>query len=194
MLRSRSLLFVLFAVLLCGNMSGLFAQSNSQLQLTMIGQGAGPYYASAGQTTQLKIEILYLGPSDVFLVRGEAYLNPDLSGNWQLNHSEDLGNFHLAKLQSAIWTFDLQMPSHIQAQNITNGVPQVELLVKIAFSTNEGQQESISGFFLLSVPGAASNQTDYAIYLILIALAVVVFAVIIAKRMSRSRSIRKAHS
>jgi len=194
MLRRRSLLFFLFAVLLCGNTSALFAQTNSQLQLSMIGQGTGPYYASAGQTTQLKIEILNLGPSDVFLVRGEAYLDPDLSGNWQLNHSEELGNFHLAKLQSAIWTFDLQMPSQIQAQNITNGAPQVELLVKIVFLTTEGQQESTNGLFLLIVPGAASNQTDYTIYLILLGLAVVVFAVIIARRMSRSRSIRKAHS
>ena len=160
----------------------------------MIGHGTGPYYAYAGQTTQLKIEILNLGPRDVFLVRGEEYLDPDLSGNWQLNHSEDLGNFHLAKLQSAIWTFDLQMPSQIRAQNVTNGVPQVELLVKIVYSTTEGQQESTNGQFLLSVPGAAPNQTDYAIYLILLGLAVVVLAVIIGRRMSKSRSIRKAHS
>jgi hypothetical protein len=194
MLRRRSLLFVVFAALLCGNSSALFAQTNAQLQLTMIGHGTGPYYAPAGQTIQFKIQILNLGPSDVFLVRGEAFLDPDLSGNWQLNHSEELGNFHLTKLQSAIWTFDLQMPSHIRAQNVSNGVPQAELLVKIAYSTTEGQQENTNGPFLLSVPGAAFNQTDYAVYLILLGLAVVVFAVIIGRRMSRSRSIRKAHS
>lgn len=121
----------------------------------MIGNGAGPYYAPVGQTTQLKIEILNLGPSDVFLVRGEAYLDPDLNGNWLLTHSEDLGNFHLTKLESAIWTFELPMPSHVRAQNITSGVPQVELLAKIMYSTADGKQQSADGQFLLSVPGAA---------------------------------------
>ena len=183
--RRRALLFMLLVTLICSNSSALFAQTDAQLQLTMIGHGAGPYYASAGETAQLKIEILNLGPRDVFLVRGEAYLNPDLSGNWQLNHSEDLGTFHLAKLQSAIWTFDLRMPSHIQAQNMTNDVPQVELHVKIVYSTAEEQQESTDSLFLLSVPGAGIRQADYSIWFIFVGLAVVALAaVVVFRRMS----------
>lgn len=188
----RLLLFMLFVVLLCSNSSAAFAQTDTVIQLTMIGNGAGPYYAPVGQTTQLKIQILNVGPNDVFLARGEAYLDPDLTGNWQLNHSEDLGNFHLAKLESAIWTFELQMLSHIQAQNITNGIPQVELLTKIVYST-EGIQQSANAQFLLSVPGAESKQTDYSLYLIMAGLAIVALAVIIARK-NKFLSIRKPQS
>ena len=191
-MRRRSLLFVLLAVLIFSRWSALFAQTGSQLQLTMIGSGAGPYYAPAGQATELKLEILNLGPGDVFLVRGEAYLDPDLSGNWQLTHSEDLGNFHLVKLDSAIWTFELPMPSHVQAQNITNGVPQVELLAKIMYSTSYGKQQSAEGQFLLSVPGAALH-TDYSVYLIILGFVLVAVVVIIVRNV-RSRSMRKAQS
>ncbi|MGD0424889.1 MAG: hypothetical protein ABSA92_15750 [Candidatus Bathyarchaeia archaeon] len=188
----RSLVFVLFIFLICGSSSALFAQTDTTLQLIMIGNGAGPYYAPVGQTSQLKIEILNLGPSDVFLVRGEAYLDPDLSGNWLLTHSEDLGNFHLAKLESAIWTFELPMPSHVQAQNITNGVPQVELLAKIMYSTSDAKQQSAEGQFLLSVPGAALH-TDYSVYLIILGFVLVAVVVIIVRNV-RSRSMRKAQS
>jgi hypothetical protein len=183
---------MLLAFLLCIKTSAVFAQPNAQLQLSMIGNGAGPYYAPAGQTTQLKIEILNLGPSDVFLVRGKAFLDPNLSNNWQLIRSEDTGNFHLAKLQSAIWTFDLQMPSNIQAQNITNGVPQVELLVQIVYSTTQGQQQSADGQFLLSVPGAGARQADYSIWFVFVGLAVVALAVVVFRKMSKSSSERKA--
>lgn len=189
----RSLLFVLLVVLICSCSSALFAQSGSQLQLTMIGNGAGPYYAPVGQATQLKLEILNLGPGDVFLVRGEAYLDPELSGNWQLAHSEDLGSFHIAKLDSAVWTFELSMPSHIQAQNVTNGVPQVELLAKILYSAADGKQQSADALFLLSVPGAASTHADYSVYLIILGFVVVALVVIIVRTV-RSRSVRKAQS
>lgn len=192
-MRRRSLLLVLFVLLFCNSSSALFAQTGTQLQLTMIGNGAGPYYAPVGQTTQLKLEILNVGSSDVFLVRGEAYLDPDLNGNWQLTHSEDLGNFHLAKLESATWTWGLPMPSHIQAQNITNGVPQVELLAKIVYSTASGKQQSAEAQFLLSVPGAASTHADYSVYLIILGFAAVALVVIIARNV-RSRSIRKTQS
>jgi hypothetical protein len=187
----RSLLFFLFVVLLCGASSALFAQVNAQLQLALVGNGSGPYYAPVGQTTQLKIEIFDLGPGDVFLIRGETSLDPNLDGNWQLAHSEDLGNFHVAKFQSALWTFGLQMPSHVQAQNMTNGVPQVELLVKIVYSTTDGNQHSAEAPFLLSVPGAGSAQTDYSIYLVpIVGLVVVALAIIIVTKV-RSRSVTK---
>jgi len=189
-MRHCSLLFMLFVVL-CSVPSALSAQTGTQLQLTMIGNGVGPYYAPAGQTAQLKIEIFNPGPNDIFLVRGEAYLDPDLSGNWQLTHSEGLGNFYLPKLESAIWTLELPMPSHIQALNITNGVPQVELLAKILYSTADGKQQSSDVQFILSVPGAASTQPDYSVYLIILGFVVVAVAVVIVRNV-KSRSIRKA--
>jgi len=193
MLGRRALLFILFTVLVCSNSSIIFAEVDAQLQITMVGNGTGPYYAPVGQSTQLKMEIFNLGPNDVFLIQGEAYLDPELNGNWQLAHSEDLGKFHLAKLESAIWTFELQMPSRIQAQNLTNGVPQAELLAKIVYSNTDGKQHDATTQFLLSVPGAAIKQTDYSIYLIILGLTVVAIGVVIVKKV-KSRSIRKAQS
>ena len=191
MLSQRSVLLVLFIFLLGIHASPrLFAQNTPQLQLLIIGNGAGPYYAPTGQTTQLKIEIMNLGPGDVFLVRGEVFLDPYLSGNWQLIHSEDTGNFHLIKLQSAIWTFDLQMPSNIQAQNLTEGVPQVELLVQVVYSTPQGQQQDARGLFLLSAPGASTRHVDYSLWFIILGLLVVLLTVPIAKKI-RSSSQRK---
>ena len=192
MLSRRALLIILFTVLVCSNSSTIFAEA-AQLQITMVGNGRGPYYAPVGQSTQLKMEIFNLGPNDVFLIQGETYLDPELNGNWQLAHSEDLGKFHLAKLESAIWTFELQMPSQIQAQNLTNGVPQAELLVKIVYSTTDGKQHGATAQFLLSVPGAAIRQTDYSIYLIILGLTVVAIGVVIVKNV-KSRSLRKAQS
>jgi len=187
MLNQRSVLLVLFIFLLGIHASPrLFAQNTPQLQLLIIGNGAGPYYAPTGQTTQLKIEIMNLGPSDVFLVRGEVFLDPNLSGNWQLIHSEDTGNFHLIKLQSAIWTFDLQMPSHIQAQNFTGGLPQVELRVHIVYSTPQGQQQDANELFLLSVPGASARQVDYSPWFIILGLLVLALAVVVLKKMKSS--------
>jgi hypothetical protein len=184
MLTRQSFLFVLFTFLLCVNQS-VFAQTNDQLQLSMIGNGAGPYYAPAGQTTQLKIQILNVGPGEVLLVRGEVFLDPNLSGNWQLVHSEDTGNFHLAKLESAVWTFDLRVPSQVQALNVTNGMPQVEMLVQIVYSTPQGHQQSANGQFLLSVPGAGTKRADYSIWLIFLGLVVVVLlAVVLRKKLS----------
>jgi hypothetical protein len=170
-------------MLLCVNQSVL-AQTNDQLQLSIIGNGAGPYYAPAGQITQLKIQILNLGPGEVFLVRGEVFLDPNLSGNWQLVHSEDTGNFHLAKLESAVWTFDLKVPSQVQALNVTNGMPQVEMLVQIVYSTPQGPQQSANEQFLLSVPGAGTKRADYSFWLFIIGLAVMVLvAVVLVKRL-----------
>jgi len=184
----------LLVIVLCIDRSAaVLAQAGAQLDLRMIGNGVGPYYAPAGQTTQLKLQILNTGANDVFLIRGEAYLDPNLSGNWQLTHSEDMGNFHLAKLESAIWTFELQMPSHIQAQNITNGVPQVELLARIIYSNTQGKQQNADGQFLLSVPGAEAKRVDYLAYLIILAFVVVAVAVIIARKL-KSRSVRTVQS
>ena len=195
LMRSRRLaLLVLFVIVLYVNWSvAVFAQTGAQLDLIMIGNGVGPYYAPAGETTQLKLQILNTGTNDVFLIRGDAYLDPNLSGNWQLVHSEDLGNFHLTKLESAIWTFELQMPSDIQAHNITSGVPQVELLARITYSNAQGKQQNADGQFLLSVAGAEVQRTDYSVYLIILAFVVIAVAVIIARKV-KSRSVRTASS
>lgn len=148
--------------------------------------GATPHYAAAGQVTQLKLEILNLGPDDVYLIKGEAYLDPNLTGKWQLAHSEDTDNFHLTALQSAIWTFDLAMPANIEAANSTNGVPQVILFIQITYST-VGVQHEASEQFSLSVPGASVKQTSYWIWLILSGFSVflLVIAVMRLRRLKR---------
>lgn len=188
-MRRSSVLLVLLTVLLSSASSVVLAQTNMPLELNMIGNGTGAYYAPVGQKTQLKIEILNPGPADVFLVRGYVYLDPDLSGNWQLTHSEDLGNFHLAKLDSAVWTFDLSIPSHIQAANITNNLPQVELLMKITYAIDGGKQQSEAAPFLLNVPGAAMH-TDYSPYMLVLGIILMIIGVVIVKNV-KSQSKRK---
>lgn len=188
----RSLLILFSAFLLCINQSAVFAQYSEQLELSIIGNGTGPYYAPAGQTTQLKIQILNHGPSEVLLVRADVFLDPNLSGNWQLIHSEDTGNFHLAKLESAVWTFDLEVPSQIQALNVTNGVPQVEMLVRVVYSAAQGQQQTANGQFLLSVPGAETRHADYSIWVILVGLAVIIIAAVVLRKKLRSPFIGKS--
>jgi hypothetical protein len=158
MFRSSRVLLVLIPVLLLMGVLSAYAQSVPQLELALVGK-VGEYVAPAGQVTKLQLEILNRGPGDVYLVQGEVYVDPDLSGNWQLIHSEDTGNFHLKYLESALWTFDLNMPSAISAHNQTNGFPQVGLLIKIIYSTSQGEQ-SASSEFELSVPGA-SVQGNY---------------------------------
>lgn len=167
------------------------AQATPQLQLMMIGGGDGPYYAPAGNITQLKLEILNLGASDVYLIRGEAYLDPSLNGNWQLSHSEEMGSFHLGYLQSAVWTFDLKMPTTINAANSTAGVPQVVVRIQVVYSVR-GQQTVAAKKFLLSVPGAVVSQPNNYIWLLL-ALSVVL-VVVIAAVMYRRRTKGSARS
>ena len=142
-----------------------FAQTAPQLSLTLVGQSTGQYVTPAGQTTELKMEILNVAPSDVYLLRGDAFLDPNLNGTWEITHSEELGNFHLAYLQSAIWTFDLTMPPRIQAANATNGIPQVDLLIKIIYMTGGGSQRVDQGAFTLYVPGAIVREQNNVILL-----------------------------
>jgi len=100
------------------------------------------------------MEVLNSMRPEIYLLRGEAYLDPDLSGTWELMHSEDLGHFQLDFLQSAIWTFDLAVPAEIQAANVTGNVPQINLLVKIIYQIVGGAQNSEQKSFVLDVPGA----------------------------------------
>ena len=166
------------------------SQSSSQLQITLIGSNTGQYYAPAGQNSSLMVEILNRGPGDIYLVRGEAYLDPNLSGNWQLVHSESTGNFHLNYLQSAIWTFNLAMPSSILAANATDSVPQVDLQLHIVYANSQGQQETAVSEFILNVPGATMQQTNYSNWLVLIAVA----AIAVVSGVAYYRKTRKPHS
>ena len=179
-------IILFFAVLSSG-----FAQTTPQLSLTLIGQDAGQYVVPAGQTTELKMEILNVAPSDVYLSEGNAYLDPGLNGSWELIHSESLGNFHLGYLQSAIWTFDLAMPAMIQAANVTNGTPQVSLLIKIIYLTATGLQHQEQNGFPLSVPGASLQQPNNSIWFAVvgvIALACIgAVAYMILKKKRRAR-------
>jgi len=174
-------------VLLSLSVQTVFAQSSSKLQITLIGSSTGQYYAPVGQNSSLMVEILNQGPGDVYLVRGEAYLDPTLSGNWQLVHSESTGNFHLKYLQSAIWTFNLPMPSNILAANATGGVPQVDLQLHILYANSQGQQGTGIAEFSLDAPGAIlQQQTNYSNWFILIAvLAIVVVSGVAYYRKSR---------
>jgi hypothetical protein len=157
---TRLPILILFIALFATETAPSLAQTGSELQLALIGEGSGPYTVPAGQVGQLKMEILNTGPVEVYLVEGDAYLNPDLNGDWQLVHSETMGNFHLHPMQSAIWTFDLAMPGKIQAANVTNGVPQVVLLVKITYSASSNLQQTEQVEFTLNAPGAAVEQSN----------------------------------
>ena len=172
-------------VLLAIGMPHAIAQSHSQLSLTLVGQYTEQYVTPAGQTTTLKMEILNVAKPDVYLIQGEAYLNPNLNGTWELIHSEQLGSFHLSFLQSAIWTFDLPVPAKIQAANATNGTPQVNLLIKIVYQT-VGEPRSVEqGLFTLGVPGAVVQQPYDMILYTIVGLLVVVciaFAYVVTKR------------
>ena len=136
------------------------------------------------------VEILNRGPGEVYLVRGEAYLDPDLSGNWQLVHSESTGNFHLNYLQSAIWTLNLAMPSNILAANATGGIPQVDLQLHIMYANSLGQQGIAVSEFILNTPGATMQQTNYPNWLILIAVA----AIVVVSGVAYYRKTRKPRS
>jgi LPXTG-motif cell wall-anchored protein len=150
-----------------------FAQTAPQLSLTLVGQGTGQYVTPVGQTTELKMEILNVARPDIYLLEGDAYLDPNLNGTWEITHSEALGNFHLAYLQSAIWTFDLPMPPRIQAANATKGMPQVDLLIKIVYRTAEGSQRVEQGAFTLGAPGAIIRGQSNMIWLALAGVIVV---------------------
>lgn len=145
-------------VLLVISMPNAEAQTNPQLSLTLVGQNAGQYVTPAGQKTTLKMEILNVARLDLYLLQGDAYLDPDLSGTWKLVHSEQLGSFHLGFLQSAIWTFDFTVPANIQAANATGGTPQVDILIKIIYLVVGEPQQLEQRVFALGVPGATVQQ------------------------------------
>ncbi len=163
------------------------AQTANQLTLTLIGNGAGPYITPVGKTTQLKMEILNEAPSDVYLLEGNVYLDPGLTGSWELVHSESMGNFHLSYLNSAIWTFDLAMPAEIQAANLTNGSPEVALLIKITFLTSSNLQREEQDEFALNVPGATVQQQNSWIWLAIAGVIAVMCGGAVVYRMVRRK-------
>ena len=154
------------------------AQTNPPISLTLIGYVGNQYVTPAGQTTELKMEILNLAPSSIYLLEGDAYLDPNLNGTWQLVHSESMDNFHLAYLQSAIWTFNLTVPQEIQATNSTNGLPQVYLLIKVDYSVAGGAQLEEQREFQLGVPGATIQTFNYSIWFALVVVIVAVAAIL----------------
>lgn len=165
------------------------AQSNMQLSLTLIGQDTGQYVTPAGQTTTLKMEILNIAKPKLYLLQGEAYLDPDLSGMWELVHSEQLGSFLLGYLQSAIWTFDLTVPANIQAANVTGGTPLVNLLIKITYQAVGGTRDVEQKEFRLIVPGATvqghMNLNVYALASLLILVPIGIVYLVTKRRLKR---------
>ncbi|MGA2783675.1 MAG: hypothetical protein ABSF09_03135 [Candidatus Bathyarchaeia archaeon] len=176
MVRYRLVILVLVAILAFSN-SRAFAQTSPNLQVRLIGQG--PYQAPTGQSTELKVEILNEGPGEVSLIRGEIYLDQDLGNDHRLLHSETLGDFHLNYLQSAIWTFKLTMPTNIQALNATDGVPQVNLLIRVMYSSSHNQELTSNANFALGVPGAIMKQTD-STWFILVGVFVLIIVIALA--------------
>jgi hypothetical protein len=153
------------------------AQENQQLWLSLVGQTTPQFVAPAGQATTLKMQILNVGRPDVYLLQGEVYLDPNLSGTWELVHSEELGSFHLNYLQSAIWTFVLTVPVTIQAANVTNGTPQVNLLIKVLYQPAGQPQHEEQGVFTLDVPGATVQQQYNTIWYTLAGALIIVCAI-----------------
>jgi len=184
--RQRNILILIIVALAMEIPNGL-AQANPQLSLSLVGQ-SGEYVTPAGRTTQLKMEILNIAPTDVYLHEGEAYFDPDLNGTWELSHSEALGNFHLGYLQSAIWTFNLTVPMVIQAVNATNGVPQVVLLIKITYLNISGSQGVEQGAFALGVPGATVAQQISVIWLVFAGTVLLVSITVVYRAEKRRRA------
>jgi hypothetical protein len=191
MIRCHSPVLVLAVMIFAIGISASFAADAPHLELSMIGNGNGPYFAPAGQTTQLKMQILNLGPDDVYLVRGETYLDPILSGKWQLIHLEEMGNFHLNYLQSAIWTFDLAVPLNVRASNATNDVPQVIIRIQIIYYAADGLQQTEQKQFPLSIPGAVVQRADYSAFIVVGGvLAVSALCVLVYRQVSKRRLTR----
>ena len=189
MVNSQRNILIGIIVLLALSMLRASAQTNSQLSLALIGQDPGQYVAPAGRTTTMRMEILNVVPSNLYLIQGEAYLDPNLRGVWDLVHSEPLGSFQLGYLQSAIWTFDLAVPGNIQAANVTDGMPQVNLLIKIIYQPFGGMQGVEQKTFVLGVPGASvqkgSNVIWYAPAGLLILVPIGIFATTRRRRGNR---------
>jgi len=186
----RNILILIILILALQIPVGL-AQTPTQLSLTLVGQSGEQYLTPVGRTTELKMEILNVAPSDLYLVHGFAYLDPNMNGTWQLTHSEDLGGFHLSYLQSAIWTFSLTMPPEIQAANVTDGVPQVDLLIKVAYLVSGGPQRVEQGLFPLGVPGATVRGANDLIWLLVAGTFVVIFTFsvsVVCRTRKRSRA------
>ncbi|HKM50455.1 MAG TPA: hypothetical protein VJZ75_04685 [Candidatus Bathyarchaeia archaeon] len=191
MARYPLILLILVTILAVSN-SQSFAQTSPNLQLALIGQG--PYQIPTGQATELKIEILNEGPGGVNLVRGEVYLDQDLGNNHQLLHSETLDNFRLDYLQSAIWTFKLAMPTNVQALNMTDGIPQVNLLIRVMYSSSQNQELMSNTNFALGVPGAIMKQADSAWFILAgVFVLIIVVALAFWKGSNLSRHLNTRH-
>ena len=180
---NRLIILPVLLMILFLSASRTLAQTNPRLELLLIGP---ELQAPTGQLTELKMEILNGRPGGVSLVRGEVYLDPDLNSNWQLILSESLGDFHLNYLESAFWAFKLSMPSRVQASNATNGIPQVDLFVRIIFMDPQNLQLTSEGHLPLSVPGAVMRQVTNWAWVAVTAVAVTVtFCVLLLWRRAK---------
>jgi len=189
MARYRLIILILVTILAVSN-SQSFAQTSPNLQLALIGRG--PYQVPTGQATELKVEILNEGPGGVNLVRGEVYLDQDLGSNHQLLHSETLDNFHLNYLESAIWTFKLAMPANVQALNMTDGIPQVNLLIRVMYSSSQNQELMSNTNFALGAPGAIVKQADSGWFILAgVFVLIIVVALAFWRRSNLSKHLKR---
>jgi hypothetical protein len=128
------------------------------LQLGHTWAGAQAFSAPAGSETNFQFTITDNGPGDLQLVRGEFYMDPTLTGQWQLIYQENFNNYHLTQSQGIAWTFNLTIPSSVTAPFATNGVPQASATVQVIYSSADGTHAA-SGTFNLPVPGATIRET-----------------------------------
>jgi hypothetical protein len=183
---SQRNILILIILMLALSMPRAVAETNTQLYLSLVGgRNTIQSVAPAGQTTTLQMEILNSERADVYLLQGRVYLDPNLNGTWQLIHSEELGSFHLGFLQSAIWTFDLLVPTNVQAANATNGTPQVGMLIKIIYQCAGASQRVEEETFTLGVPGAIVQKPfDMILYTVagLLIVVCIASAYVVTKR------------
>jgi len=185
----QAIAFALLTAFLILNASHVFASDTPRLQIAIVEQGSGGNVAPAGQTTTLKIEILNAEPGDIYLVQGTAYLDPNLNGSSVIIHSENLGRFQLRYLESALWTFNLDMPAKIQAKNETNGLPQVVLMIQVTYSTGTGLLQMQQEPFVLNVPGASVGQPNILSWAAVVAAATVLVAGVLAYQRYRKTQV-----
>jgi hypothetical protein len=69
------------------------------------------------------------------------------------------------------------MPANVQALNMTDGIPQVNLLIRVMYSGSQNQELMSNINFALGVPGAIVKQAD-STWFILVGVSVLIIIVV----------------
>lgn len=208
-LSARHLLaLILIALVSAGATSTCSAELKPQVQLSLMWEGERPshngvkYDAVAGSSNRMNVEILNLGPGSVILDTMQAYLDTNLDGVWELL-AEEATNYPLKERESAIWKFDLPIPSNVKAPYWWNatavGIGDTTLAIQCEYrATADGQKYTERGEFDFVILGAQVQQTttnereprggtpDVSLFLMLaVAAAVLVVVIYAVKRKAK---------